>query len=64
MKIKDIKVFVSNTRRNFVTIKVMTEDGVYGLGDATENGRDLLLEEHVIACLIGRDAHSIEDIWQ
>ena len=22
------------------------------------------LEEHVIPCLIGKDAHQIEDIWQ
>lgn len=68
MKITDIKVFVTNPGRNFVTVKVTTEDGVYGLGDATVNGRELAvvtyLEEHVVPCLIGRDAHGIEDIWQ
>jgi len=68
MKIKEIKVFVTNPGRNFVTVKVITEDGVYGLGDATVNGRELAvvayLEEHVVPCLISRDAHSIEDIWQ
>jgi len=68
MKIKAINVFVTNPGRNFVTVKVITEDGVYGLGDATVNGRELAvvtyLEEHVVPCLIGRDAHSIEDIWQ
>lgn len=68
MIIKDIQVFVTNPGRNFVTVKVTTEDGVYGLGDATVNGRELAvvayLEEHVIPCLIGRDAHNIEDIWQ
>ena len=40
----------------------------YGLGDATLNGRELAvasyLSDHVIPCLIGRDAHRIEDIWQ
>ena len=39
-----------------------------GIGDATLNGRELavgeLLNEHVIPCLIGRDAHRIEDTWQ
>jgi hypothetical protein len=39
-----------------------------GLGDATLNGRELAvasyLSDHVIPCLIGRDAHQIEDIWQ
>jgi mannonate dehydratase len=41
---------------------------VTGLGDATLNGRELAvaayLEQHAIPCLIGRDAHQIEDIWQ
>ncbi|GLT15286.1 D-mannonate dehydratase ManD [Vibrio algivorus] len=68
MNIQDIKVFVCSPGRNFVTVKVITEDGTYGLGDATVNGRELAvatyLEEHVVPCLIGRDAHSIEDIWQ
>lgn len=68
MIIKDIKVFVTNPGRNFVTVKVTTENGVYGLGDATVNGREMAvvtyLEEHVVPCLIGRDAHNIEDIWQ
>ncbi len=68
MKIKDIKVFVCCPGRNFVTVKVITEDGIYGLGDATVNGREMAvtayLEEHVAPCLIGRDAHAIEDIWQ
>jgi mannonate dehydratase len=39
--------------------------GIYGVGDATLNGRELAvkayLEEHVIPCLIGRDANRIED---
>lgn len=68
MKIKDIKVLVCCPGRNFVTVKVITEDGTYGLGDATVNGRELAvaayLTEHVAPCLIGRDAHSIEDTWQ
>ncbi|MGB2079647.1 MAG: D-mannonate dehydratase ManD [Vibrio sp.] len=68
MKIEKIQIFVTNPGRNFVTVKVTTEDGVYGLGDATVNGRELAvvtyLEEHVIPCLVGRDANDIEDIWQ
>lgn len=54
--------------RNFLTLKIETEDGVYGVGDATLNGREKAvasyLEDHVIPCLIDRDAHQIEDIWQ
>ncbi len=68
MKIAEIKVLVSSPGRNFVTLKVITDEGVYGLGDATVNGREMAvaayLEEHVVPCLIGRDPHQIEDIWQ
>ena len=68
MKIKEIKVFVTCPGRNFVTVKVITDSGVFGLGDATLNGREMAvtayLEEHIIPCLIGRDARQIEDIWQ
>src|SRR6187431_3280462 len=62
------RVIVTCPGRNFVTLKIETSDGVYGLGDATLNGRELAvasyLTDHVIPCLIGRDAHRIEDIWQ
>ena len=68
MKIKEARVIVTCPGRNFVTLKIVTDDGLHGLGDATLNGRELsvaaYLSEHVIPCLIGRDAHRIEDIWQ
>jgi mannonate dehydratase len=54
--------------RNFVTLRLDTEDGVSGLGDATLNGRELAvasyLSDHVLPVLVGRDARRIEDIWQ
>src|SRR5213076_3374405 len=66
--IVDAKVVVCCPGRNFVTLKLITEDGVYGLGDATLNGRELsvasYLTDHVVPLLIGRDARRIEDIWQ
>lgn len=68
MKIIEIKVLVSCPGRNFVTLKIITDEGVYGLGDATVNGREMAvvayLEEHVVPCLKGKDPHQIEDIWQ
>ncbi len=68
MKITEIRVIVASPGRNFVTVKVMTDEGLYGVGDGTVNGRELAvatyLEEHVIPCLIGRDPMQIEDIWQ
>ena len=67
-KITSARVIVTSPGRNFVTLKIETDDGVYGLGDATLNGRELAvvsyLQDHVVPCLIGRDAHRIEDIWQ
>jgi len=67
-KITSARVIVTSPGRNFVTLKIETDEGVYGLGDATLNGRELAvksyLEDHVVPCLIGRDAHRIEDIWQ
>jgi mannonate dehydratase len=68
MKIIDAKVVVCCPGRNFVTLKLTTEDGISGLGDATLNGRELsvasYLTEHIIPLLIGRDARQIEDVWQ
>jgi mannonate dehydratase len=68
MKIADAHVIVCSPGRNFVTLKVTTEDGIHGLGDATLNGRELAvaayLSEHIVPLLIGRDARRIEDLWQ
>ena len=54
--------------RNFVTLKIETDAGVHGIGDATLNGRELAvasyLTDHVVPMLIGRDAARIEDMWQ
>ena len=62
------RVIVTCPGRNFVTLKIETADGSYGLGDATLNGRELAvvsyLADHVVPSLIGRDAHQIEDTWQ
>ena len=68
MRIDAAKVIVTCPGRNFVTLKLSTDQGVTGIGDATLNGRELAvvayLEEHVIPCLIGRDPRRIEDTWQ
>lgn len=68
MQIRDARVIVTSPGRNFVTLKIETDDGVYGIGDATLNGRELAvaayLTEHVCPLLIGRDARRIEDTWQ
>ena len=67
MRIVDATVNVCCPGRNFVTLKIVTEDGIQGLGDATLNGRELAvssyLTDHVVPLLIGRDARAIEDTW-
>lgn len=68
MKITNARIIITCPGRNFVTLKIETDEGVTGLGDATLNGRELpvasYLTDHVIPCLIGRDPQRIEDIWQ
>jgi mannonate dehydratase len=68
MKIADVRVIVTCPDRNFVTLKVITDEGVHGLGDATLNGRELAvasyLRDHIAPQLIGRDPSRIEDTWQ
>ena len=68
MRISDARVIVCGPARNFVTLKLTTDDGATGVGDATLNGRELAvasyLRDHLCPLLIGRDAHAIEDTWQ
>jgi mannonate dehydratase len=68
MRITGARVIVTCPGRNFVTLKIETDQGVYGIGDGTLNGRELAvvsyLEDHVIPNLIGRDPRRIEDTWQ
>src|SRR6202008_2782194 len=68
MRITDAKVIICSPGRNFVTLKITTEDGLYGLGDATLNGRELAgasyLSDRVAPLLIGRDARRLGDTWQ
>jgi mannonate dehydratase len=68
VKIVAADVIVSSPDRNFLTLKITTDDGLTGLGDGTLNGRELAvasyLRDHVVPLLIGRDPHRIEDTWQ
>lgn len=68
MKITGVNVIVTCPDRNFVTVKIVTDEGIHGIGDATVNGRELAvasyLQDHVGPCLIGRDPQQSEDIWQ
>lgn len=68
MKIRDIKTFITwGEPRNWVFLKVTTDSGVHGWGEATLEGK----EETVCACirelshsLLGEDALAVEHHWQ
>jgi mannonate dehydratase len=69
LKITEVRVIVTCPDRNYVLVKILTsEPGLYGVGDATLNGRELAvattLEKHVAPLLLGRDPEAIEDMWQ
>lgn len=69
MKITQVKVVVTCPGRNYVLVKIETDQpGLYGWGDATLNGRELsvasALRDHIARLLIGRDPDRIEDTWQ
>lgn len=68
MKITGAKVFLGGPGKNYVTLKIMTDQGVYGLGDATLNNRETLtatyLQDYLVPNLIGMDPRKSEDIWQ
>jgi mannonate dehydratase len=67
VKITEAKVIVCCPGRNFVTLKIITDHGIFGLGDATLNGMEksvvAYLENYCIPSLIGRDPGNTEDIW-
>lgn len=69
MRIAETRVVVTCPGRNYVAVKILTDEpGLYGVGDATLNGRELAvataIEEHLAPLLVGRDPDRIEDVWQ
>src|SRR4051794_35708284 len=67
MKITDVDVIVTCPGRNFVTVRVTTDEGVTGVGDATLNGRELAVvayvRDHLVPQIVGRDPLRTEDTW-
>jgi len=68
MRITSCQAIVCCPGRNFVTVKIVTDKGIVGWGDATLNGRELavvtLVNEHLAPLLIGQDPLRIEHLWQ
>ena len=71
MKITDIKTFLvhdrERPRRNYAFVKIYTDEGLTGLGEAGINGKELALKGLVDTyrpILVGMDPARIEHIWQ
>jgi galactonate dehydratase len=65
MHITAVKTF---TPGSFVYVKIETDAGLYGIGEASLSGRSLSVKEaidrHLTPLLIGQDATRIEYLWQ
>lgn len=70
MKIADVRVLGVrvNHRGNWIFVQVETDDGIVGLGEASQSGDDaalaFLIRHSLQPRLIGRDATSVEAIWR
>lgn len=67
MKVTGIKTFICHAyRTNWVFVKVLTDEGLYGVGEATLEMRELTVAAAVQELergLVGRDPHAIEAFW-
>ena len=71
MKITDVRTFLvhdtERPERNYSFVKIYTDEGLTGLGEAGINGKELALQglvETYKPILIGQDPARIEHIWQ
>ncbi|HEX3811223.1 MAG TPA: mandelate racemase/muconate lactonizing enzyme family protein [Mycobacteriales bacterium] len=68
MKITDVKTFIVNRpRRSYTFVKIYTDEGLTGLGEAGINGKELAIKglvETYAPILTGMDPSRIEHIWQ
>ena len=69
LKIRDVRVIVTQPTANLVVVKVETDEPeLYGLGCATYTQRATVVaaavNDYLRPFLIGKDPAEIEDIWQ
>lgn len=68
MKITKIDTFLVNTgHRNLPLVKVHTDEGIHGVGEAYSSGPDKAVTEAIHdfeEWLVGRDPRDIEGLWQ
>lgn len=68
MRITDVETHVlGDNWRNIIFARVMTDEGLYGIGEATIQNRDEALVAYLQAAkkrhIIGSDPFNIEDLW-
>lgn len=67
MKITDIKTFATDCfRKNWVFVKVYTDEGIDGVGEATLEYKEKALfgaVEHIKESLVGQNPLEIEKHW-
>lgn len=67
MKVTEIKTFICQAyRTNWVFVKVLTDAGIYGVGEATLEMREKTVAaaiEELERYLVGRDPHDVEAFW-
>ena len=64
MKITEVRIIPVI---QFVYVKIVTDEGVYGVGEASLSGRNLAVVEalrHIKPLIMGKDPTRIEFIWQ
>lgn len=67
MKVTQIKTFICHAyRTNWVFVKVITDSGLYGVGEATLEYREPTIVQAIKELeryLVGKDPHNIEAFW-
>lgn len=67
MRIRDIQTFLSSTgNRNLVFVKILTDEGLHGIGEAYSVGPDLATKaaiDYFKEWLVGEDPTNVEYLW-
>lgn len=67
MKVTSLKTYLCHAyRTNWVFVKVETDEGVHGVGEATLEYREKTVEAAILELeryLVGKDPHNIEAFW-
>ena len=67
MKITAVKPFPIKADRPYLFVKVETDEGIYGIGEAGISGREWAVEgavRHLQSLLVGQDPFRTEFLWQ